>query len=277
VLLGPLVVVVAGVGSGVRVFDGRLRQPGLGAKRPRGFTDKEPVPAAARVAAPHAISAAVVAHAYDRSGSFADVVRRGVREARERGAEARAQLLQGVQSQGARCFSSPQVSRAFTLVAGLGEGGLLTAADLSAVPDVDLVARQCIELPDWAEVPWAGGDRRAARSQAELLCAVDSGGTFAGVVYECANNGVVFEELGLEAPFAAVPVLRGITRLAPGTSLPGPAGLAVCVVHGTPTCIVGHSSADYVTPAVIADPDIRIQRNTATRLVTVDEQRRTQA
>ncbi|MGC4065984.1 MAG: hypothetical protein QM784_15310 [Polyangiaceae bacterium] len=44
VLLGPLSLLVAGVGSGARAFDGRLRQPGLGTKRPRGFRDEESHP-----------------------------------------------------------------------------------------------------------------------------------------------------------------------------------------------------------------------------------------
>jgi gamma-glutamyltranspeptidase/glutathione hydrolase len=212
-----------------------------------------------------------VAHAYDRSGSFADAVRPGIREARERNAEARAQLLQRVQSQGARCLSSPQVSRALTLVAGVGEGGLLTSADLAAVPNIDLVARLCPVTPGWSEVPWADANARATvNSKADVLCAADSSGTLAGAVYRCASDGIVFEELGVEAPLAAVPVLRGIPRLGPGSCLPAPAALAILVVHGTPTCIVGQSTADYVTPEIIAAPEIRIQRNPESKLVVVD-------
>ena len=37
VLLGPVQVLLGGVGSGLRAIDGRTRQPGLGAPRPRGF------------------------------------------------------------------------------------------------------------------------------------------------------------------------------------------------------------------------------------------------
>jgi methylmalonyl-CoA mutase cobalamin-binding domain/chain len=51
VLLGPLSVLVAGRGAGARAFDGRVRQPGKGAPRPRGFKDGESIPDAARVGA----------------------------------------------------------------------------------------------------------------------------------------------------------------------------------------------------------------------------------
>src|SRR5688572_32963231 len=64
VLLAPLSLLVAGVGSGARAFDGRLRQPGRGTKRPRGFKQNEAIPDAARVAVSASVAAAMVAHAY---------------------------------------------------------------------------------------------------------------------------------------------------------------------------------------------------------------------
>lgn len=294
VLLGPLIVIIAGVGTGVRVFDGRLRQPGLGAKRPRGFTDPAAIPPAARVAAPHAIAAAVVAHAYDRSGSFAEVVKRGVRIARETGAEARAQTLLGVQSQGARFFSSPQASRSLMHIAGVSEEGLLTQADLTAVADLDMMARPHPALPGWSEVPWAValaqdpsapssalGSNEAvllrqntydAAGATMILCAADARGVFAGAVYQCVQEGVLFEELGLLAPKSAVPVLRGVPRLAAGTCLPAPAALAIQTDRGVPTCIVGDSTASHITQRAMIDaPEFRIHRPIESRLVTVTE------
>ncbi|HET9960276.1 MAG TPA: hypothetical protein VFQ61_37555, partial [Polyangiaceae bacterium] len=59
VLLGPMSILVAGVGQGARAFDGRVRQPGLGAKRPRGILDGSEVPEAAQVAVPGALGAAL--------------------------------------------------------------------------------------------------------------------------------------------------------------------------------------------------------------------------
>jgi gamma-glutamyltranspeptidase/glutathione hydrolase len=273
VLLGPLVVIVAGVGNGVRVFDGRLRQPGIGAKRPRGFTGEAAIPDAARVAVPHAIGAAVVAHAYDRTSSFAEVVKRGVREARQRGAEARAEVLHGVQSQGARCLSSPQVARWLMLAAGVSEGGLLTAADLASVPDLDLMARPHPELPTWSEVPWAREEPMRNGEGGDVLCAVDKRGIFAGAVYRCAQDGVVIQELGLEAPRAATPVLRGVPRLTPGIGLSAPVAVAIQVERGVATSIIADTNATFVTPALISAPEFRIERHLETRLISVTEKR----
>ena len=96
ILVGPLSLLVAGVGSGVRAFDGRLRQPGLGTRRPRGFLSEGEIPAAARVAVPQSIAAAVVAHAYDRGGPISEVLKRGIRQAKQVGSEARAEVLQNI-------------------------------------------------------------------------------------------------------------------------------------------------------------------------------------
>src|SRR5438128_314049 len=52
VLLGPLQVLGGGAGAGRRAIDGRLRQPGKGAPRPRGFKAEGEVPQAARVGVP---------------------------------------------------------------------------------------------------------------------------------------------------------------------------------------------------------------------------------
>src|SRR5262245_50858028 len=57
VLLGPLTVLIGGTGMGARAFDGRLRQPGLGTKRPRGFLPEETIPDAARIGVPTGVAA----------------------------------------------------------------------------------------------------------------------------------------------------------------------------------------------------------------------------
>ena len=49
VLLGPVTLLIGGTGSGDRAFDGRVRQPGKNAKRPRGTLPGEEPPLAARV------------------------------------------------------------------------------------------------------------------------------------------------------------------------------------------------------------------------------------
>ena len=52
VLLGPVQLLVGGAGAGLQAFDGRVRQPGIGAPRPRGLLASEEVPLAARVGVP---------------------------------------------------------------------------------------------------------------------------------------------------------------------------------------------------------------------------------
>ena len=52
VLLGPVQLLVGGGGAGLRAFDGRVRQPGIGAPRPRGFTSDEEIPSSARIGVP---------------------------------------------------------------------------------------------------------------------------------------------------------------------------------------------------------------------------------
>jgi hypothetical protein len=47
VLFGAVGLIVAQVGMGVRAFDGRERQPGLGQRRARGLAPGDAVPAAA--------------------------------------------------------------------------------------------------------------------------------------------------------------------------------------------------------------------------------------
>lgn len=148
ILLGPLSILIAGIGSGVRVFDGRLRQPGLGTKRPRGFLNEHEIPPAARVAVPQFIAAAVVAQAYDGGGPITEVLKRGIRQARQVGSEARAEVLQSIRGQGAKAMSSPSVARPLLHIAGISEGGLLTSADLAAVSDLDFAARSHPTVPD---------------------------------------------------------------------------------------------------------------------------------
>ena len=44
VLLGPVQILVGGAGAGLLAIDGRVRQPGIGAPRPRGFTTGDDIP-----------------------------------------------------------------------------------------------------------------------------------------------------------------------------------------------------------------------------------------
>jgi len=274
VLLGPLSILVAGVGSGVRAFDGRLRQPGLGTKRPRGFTADEEIPVGARVAVPQSIAAAVVAHAYDRGGPIAEVIKRGIRQAKQVGSEVRADVLQSIRSQGAKALSSTGFARPLLHVAGVSEGGLVTSADLNAVFDLDVSAAAVTAAPDWMQAPWSGDSHVLGSLEGALtmvLVAVDIRGVFAGAAYSWTSNGIAIEELDLEAPASAMPVMRGVTRIAPGCPIPSPVPIAIQITAGCPVTVVCDPRATSLDVNGIAHAPIRIQRDPNTRVVTIQD------
>src|SRR5687768_2202438 len=92
VLLAPVSLLIAGIGAGARAFDGRLRQPGRGTKRPRGFKATDPIPDAARVSVPTGVAAVLVAHAYDSGQKLGSIMKAGISRAERVGAEGRAGL-----------------------------------------------------------------------------------------------------------------------------------------------------------------------------------------
>ncbi len=129
VLLGPVSILVAGIGAGARAFDGRLRQPGLGTKRPRGFKSDEPIPDAARVAVPTSFVACLVAVAYEGNQKLSSITKSGISRAQRAGAESRAGVLKLIRSVGAGAISDTSFVRPMLRVAGLSQGGLLTPTD----------------------------------------------------------------------------------------------------------------------------------------------------
>ncbi|MFC1641334.1 hypothetical protein ACFL5O_01410 [Myxococcota bacterium] len=228
VLLGPMTVLVGGLGSGVRAFDGRVRQPGRGAKRPRGFAVEDTIPDAARVGVPTGVAAALVAHAYDTGKNLGSVLRAGLEHARQAGASVRVGLIQQILSVGVGALASPGFVRAMLRVAGPSEGGLLTPSDFVPMPEVDYPAVERLGLGGLvSEAPWAGdfGESELPRGRGEgfAICASDGRGGLAVLCYRRVSDGLVLNELELEAPLLAVPVRRGQTRVSPGRPLPAPA------------------------------------------------------
>ena len=229
VLLGAVTLLVAGVGTGGRVFDGRVRQPGLGARRPRGFVEDE-VPIAAKVAISTSVAAVTVALAYDQRATITAVARSGVRAANTAGAAERARLLERVAEVGPGALAESSFVRPMLHLASPSEGGLLAPADFTPATDVALDARERTTAtggvlePPWADVKpdtmVAGGSRHG-------ICAVDAEGVFATLTYECIGAGLAVPALGLVAPLVAVPVRRGTPRVAPGTRLPAAAPIAI--------------------------------------------------
>ena len=272
VLLGPLSVLIAGVGVGARAFDGRLRQPGFGSKRPRGFRDEEPIPPSAYVAVPGAIAAAAVALAYEGERSLGPLIRHGIQRAERAGADTRAELMRVVRGLGAQAFSDPAFVRPMLHVAGPSEGGLLTSPDFAVVPpdiDVQAVAHPSDEA--WFETPWAAeyGEEGPASPDGNqyVVIAIDSRGVAAAASFLRTREGVAFDAIELTAPRSARPVLRGVTRVGPGERLPAPCSMAVRIEGGRPTTIIASPSKLRLSGADLSLPELSVKRDNAARSV----------
>jgi hypothetical protein len=272
VLLGPVSLIVGGLGVGTRCFDGRLRQPGLGTKRPRGFRANEAVPDAARIAVPTGVAAALVAHAYDGSQKLGSIMRTGIARAERSGAAERAALLKRIRSAGAGAFSEPSFVRAMLHVGGPSEGGLLTPSDFGAIPDIDAPAvERKFGSSKLLEPPWAAEGAKDV-DPAELgigcaVCAVDVRGVFAALNYYRVSDGMVLEELDVEAPLAAVPVRRGVARVAPGARIPAPAPIGIRQQKDVALEVLAAPSAARLEAA--AKPLLSVRRNAKTQDVEV--------
>jgi gamma-glutamyltranspeptidase/glutathione hydrolase len=225
VLLAPAVALAAGAGVGARVFDGRAVQPGRGARRPRGFVDAEGVPDAARVAVPRSLSMLVLLHGYLGRARLRDLARTGVAAADRAGARARALLLRRFGASGAIALRARDVERALLAAAGHVAGGLLTAEDLSeAMPGETEALAGNVDGVEALRAPWPAG---AEARPAEVIVACDGRGVIAALAYTPAAEGVAVPELELTLARDAVPVRRGIPRLAPGTPLPAATPIAI--------------------------------------------------
>jgi hypothetical protein len=235
VLLSPVTILLAGVGVGVRALDGRLRQPGLGAKRPRGFVDGEPIPRAARVAAPAGLTALLVALAYDDSFDLDSALRPGIKVAKGEGALRRAAVLERIGAVGARALTDSPIRAGLLNVGGPAEGGALTSQDLDQTASVDHAA---LEIPEGdlsrIEVPWAAPEENAGEL-VHGLCVMDARGFAVAVSYgEALTDGIEVPELELRLLPSAVPVRRGVPRHRPGEPVPAPGLVQLWLSGGEP-------------------------------------------
>lgn len=219
VLLAPFSLLVGGVGAGAFAYDGRCRQPGRDAKRPRGFVEADEVPVAARAAAPTSAAAAFVACAFHPSTSFLSCVRPGIARARQVESKGRAALLEIVASRGAGWLTDPAVKRAMVAQFGVVEGGLMTSGDLLAPEGLQVPAlKNAGELT----TPWIeqGESASAAFDLSESIVACDSRGLFAALSYGVLGSQCELEGFEVSVPLLATPVLRGVSRVSPGAPLP---------------------------------------------------------
>ena len=265
VLLSPVTVLAAGAGLGARAFDGRCRQPGLGTRRPRGFKENEEIPMAARVAVPASLTAVIVALAYDEQAKVSRLVRSAIRRARDSGADARAQLMERVRAVGAGAITEASFMRPLLHVAGESAGGVLTPTDFRSITDIDVAAETVtVDKQRWVMAPWARSEAPEAVTEdfgtGHAVCAVDVRGLLAVLCYRRVMNGILVDDLELEAPPIAIPVLRGVSRGAPGKSIPAPAPIAIRTDEaGVPIEVVAAPSAASPTESALATAKLRVR------------------
>ena len=222
-LLGPVQILVAGAGAGFLAIDGRVRQPGIGAPRPRGFTTTDEIPEAARIGVPWLPAALSVAVATMGSATFGQVL--GPALALAKGSP-RHEVLSRIAARGPRAVEERPLGSELLAVAGRPSGGLLTSDDLSSPrPEVQKASR--IDIGSGRELitlPWTRiQDRRPAAPMHDIeiarvraVMAVDRNATFAFACWDDPADGLLLPDVGLRAPYCAEPVRRGQTRIRPG-------------------------------------------------------------
>lgn len=221
VLFSPMGMLVFAFGA-CRALDGRCRQPGEEARRPRGFTAEEIPPDAAYFAVPQGVTAAFVAMAYDESQAVSPIIAAGIARAKGAGAMGRASLIRRIRSLGPAALTNTNVQEPLLHLAGPVQGGLLTAKDFSTRRATDQTARR--DGPDVSNAtlrgPWADTDPTSdENNEIHSICALDGRGGATVLSYHQCTHGIVVPEYDLVAPKAAIPVRRGVSRVPPGTAL----------------------------------------------------------
>lgn len=159
VLLGPVQILVGGGGAGLRALDGRVRQPGIGAPRPRGFREGEEVPDAARVGVPWLPATLSVAVATAGTATFAQVMAPALALAK---GSPRHEVLSKISSRGPRAIEERPLGAELLALAGRPSGGLLTSDDLSSQrPEVHPASRHVLVATPGGVVSASRGGRGA--------------------------------------------------------------------------------------------------------------------
>ncbi len=224
VLLGPVQLLFGGGGAGMRALSGRCRQPGLGADRPRGFREGDPIPEAARVSVPGLPAGLVAALAAGGDASLAQVMGPAVELAK--GSPRRA-VLQSLLARGAVAMSEGAILSELLQAANRVAGGILTRQDLEdMLPESDACIVHKVDARGIFSVPWGSGavfpgstDEGPDARWVHSVLAVDRRGLFAMACFEEPMDALSLPELGLGAPLLATPVRRGEPRVKPGTAI----------------------------------------------------------
>src|SRR5262249_40158812 len=138
VLLGAGTILLGGTGEGALALDARAKQPGIGAPRPRGFTDEQSVPDAARVAASTLPAALTLAHAGRGVRTRTQLVRSAISAASAiaKVDDARAESLRAFGRAGGQIIREGKIHEAILGASARSLGGLLSREDLESVAPV---------------------------------------------------------------------------------------------------------------------------------------------
>lgn len=224
-LLGPVALLFGGVGHGAKAFDGRARQPGLDARRPRGFTT-EPPPWQAFAAAPGSLAALAVALSYFGGKSLLACARPGIQAARRSGAAERARFMETTLGAGGVGLKQASIQRAFLAAAGPTAQGNLSAADLEMRFSPEHPARVS---DTFVTLPWAVSDGSLGSVEGlrrHAIVAIDATGLSAALCF-FEGPGVPVREFEVELPALASPVRRGVPRAKPGAPIDTPMELTL--------------------------------------------------
>jgi gamma-glutamyltranspeptidase/glutathione hydrolase len=250
VLLGPVQILLLGTGGGGQCVDGRLLQPGLGGKRPRGFTAGEVVPDAARAGVSRYASAVATALATHGTMSFSTAM--GVALELAEDADRKA-TLERLASRGPLALAESGISRELLACLGALGGGTLTEGDLKEPrPDVCAITPEARGEVELAYVPFAPAEQNLGG--VHIVAAADARGRGAIACFERSIVGTRIPALGLLAPSSpAQPVLRGVTRAAPGTPLAAAAPFGARLRRGALELMAGIGGGGDGAPLVFAD------------------------
>lgn len=228
VLLSAGTILLGGTGEGLLAVDGRARQPGLEAPRPRGFQDPSAVPDAAKIAAPLLPAALMLAHAGRGTRTRTAMARLALASAAGKLDDARTESLRAFGREGGSILRAGPIREALLAAAARSVGGTLTREDLDALrADVARARTVQIEQREWALSPFDTSDNTRADGELAVVAACDTHGALAIASVLIPTFTVALPEVGLAAPLLARPVLRGVPREPTGAPLPLPAAIGV--------------------------------------------------
>lgn len=244
VLLSSGTILLGGTGEGLLAIDGRARQPGLSAPRPRGFTDASAVPDAAKIAAPLLPAALMLAHAGRGVRTRTALLNLALAAARSTTSidDARVESLRAFGREGGNILRAGPVREALLAAGARSLGGTLTREDLDALRAELAPARsETMSVRSWARAPWAIDE--SPPGEVAIVAACDTHGALAIAAILIPTFTVALPEVGLSVPLLARAVLRGVTREPAGAPLPLAAPIGVARTGDTVDLALGVGGA----------------------------------